>query len=61
MVVLWVICVRVMIIISYEDEKIDNIHFVGGSSIFGAGVHNAIYSGYFIASKILESEVNDGE
>ncbi len=48
-------------LISYEDEKIDNIHFVGGSSIFGAGVHNAIYSGYFIASKILESEVNDGE
>lgn len=43
-------------LISYEDEKIPNIHFVGGSSIFGAGVHNAIYSGYYIAKKVLESE-----
>jgi len=47
-------------LISYEDEKVPNIHFVGGSSIFGAGVHNAIYSGYYIAKKILESEVNNG-
>lgn len=48
-------------LISYDDEVIPNIHFVGGSSIFGGGVHNAISSGYYIAKKILESEANNGK
>lgn len=48
-------------LISYQDEVIPNIYFVGGASIFGGGVHNAIYSGYYMAKKVLESEVNDGK
>ena len=43
-------------IISYQDEKIPHIHFVGASSIFGSGVDNAIYSGYYITENILEEE-----
>jgi len=48
-------------LISYEDELIPNIHFVGSSSIFGGGADNAIYSGYYIAKKILESEDENGK
>ena len=48
-------------LISYKDELIPNIHFVGGYSIFGGGVNNAIYSGYYIAKKVLESEANNGK
>lgn len=48
-------------LISYQDEIIPNLHFVGGFSVFGGGVHNAIYSGYYVAKKILESEVKNGK
>lgn len=48
-------------LISYQDEEIPNIHFVGGFGIFGGGVHNAINSGYYVAKKILVSEVEDGK
>lgn len=42
-------------ILSFNDEHIPGIYFVGGSSIFGGCVHNAIYSGVFMARKVLES------
>jgi len=48
-------------LISYEDEIVENISFVGGSSIFGGGADNAIYSGYFITEKLLEEGGNNGE
>ena len=41
-------------LISFKDETIPDISFVGGSSIFGGGADNAIYSGYFITEKLLE-------
>lgn len=43
-------------IISYPDEVIPHIYFVGASSIFGSGVDNAIYSGYYITEELLEEE-----
>ena len=43
-------------ILSYEEEKIPHLSFVGGSSIFGSGVDNAFYSGYYITEKLLEKE-----
>ena len=43
-------------ILSYEEEKIPHLSFVGGSSIFGSGVDNAFYSGYYITEKLLEQE-----
>ena len=43
-------------LISYEEEKIPHLSFVGGSSIFGSGVDNAFYSGYYITEKLLEEE-----
>lgn len=48
-------------LISYEDEQRPNIYFVGGSGLFGGGADNALYSGYYVAKKILESEDNNGE
>lgn len=47
-------------LISYEDEDVEGISFVGGDSIFGGGAHNALYSGYFITEKLLEEEINNG-
>ncbi len=43
-------------LISYEDEQIPHLSFVGASSIFGSGVDNAFYSGYYITEKLLEKE-----
>lgn len=43
-------------LISYQDEQIPHIHFVGASSIFGSGVDNAFYSGYYVTERILEAE-----
>ena len=43
-------------LLSYEEEKIPNLSFVGGSSIFGSGVDNAFYSGFYITEKLLEEE-----
>ena len=46
-------------LISYEDELIPHLSFVGASSIFGSGVDNAFYSGYYITEKLLEKERMD--
>lgn len=43
-------------LLSYEEEKDPNLSFVGGSSLFGSGVDNAFYSGYYITEKLLEEE-----
>ena len=42
--------------ISYEEERIPHLSFVGSSSLFGSGVDNAFYSGYYITEKLLEDE-----
>ena len=44
-------------LISYNDEKEDNISFVGSCSLFGNGFDNAIYSGYYVTEKLL----NEGD
>lgn len=46
-------------LLSYEEEKIPHLSFVGASSIFGSGVDNAFYSGYYITEKLLEEERKD--
>jgi len=43
-------------LISYEDEVIPDIYFVGSSSIFGGGADDAIYSGNYIAQKLIAKE-----
>lgn len=43
-------------LISYEEERIPHLSFVGSSSLFGSGVDNAFYSGYYITEKLLEDE-----
>ena len=43
-------------LISYEEERLPHLSFVGSSSIFGSGVDNAFYSGYYITEKLLEDE-----
>lgn len=43
-------------LLSYEEELIPNISFVGTSSIFGGGVDNAIYSGYYITNYLLNKK-----
>ena len=43
-------------LISYEEERIPHLSFVGSSSLFGSGVDNAFYSGYYITEKLLEEE-----
>ncbi len=43
-------------LLSYEDEKIPHLSFVGSSSLFGNGVDNVFYSGYYITEKLLEEE-----
>ncbi len=48
-------------LLNFEEESLSNISFVGGSSIFGAGVDNAFYSGYYITNKLLEGRDKDGE
>lgn len=42
--------------ISYEEERIPHLSFVGSSSLFGSGVDNAFYSGYYITERLLEDE-----
>lgn len=44
-------------LISYNDEKEDNLSFVGSCSLFGNGFDNAIYSGYYVTEKLL----NEGD
>ncbi len=46
-------------LLSYDEEKMPSISFVGGASIFGNGVDNAFYSGYFVTEKLLEEERRD--
>lgn len=43
-------------LISYEEERIPHLSFVGSSSLFGSGVDNAFYSGYYITERLLEDE-----
>lgn len=43
-------------ILSFKEELIPNISFVGSSSLFGSGADNAFYSGYYVTKKLLESE-----
>ena len=43
-------------LLSYEQERIPHLSFVGASSIFGSGVDNAFYSGYYITEKLLDEE-----
>ncbi len=46
-------------LLSYDDEKISGISTVGGSSLFGAGVENAFYSGYYVSNKLLKEVKTD--
>ena len=46
-------------LLSYNEEKIPHLSFVGASSLFGSGVDNAFYSGYYITEKLLEAERKD--
>lgn len=43
-------------ILSFKEELIPHLSFVGSSSIFGSGADNAFYSGYYVTKKLLESE-----
>ena len=43
-------------LLTFEEEKVPQLSFVGGSSIFGSGVDNAFYSGYYVTEKLLEEE-----
>lgn len=43
-------------LLSYDDEKVPGISIVGGSSIFGSGIENAFYSGYYVSNKLLKEE-----
>ena len=43
-------------LISYEEERLPHLSFVGSSSLFGSGVDNAFYSGYYITEKLLDEE-----
>lgn len=46
-------------ILGFENERIDGIDFVGGSSILGSGFNNAFLSGYYITNKLLEKEIEN--
>lgn len=46
-------------LLSFKKEQIPHISFVGGNSLFGSGVDNAFYSGYYITEKLLEDERKD--
>ena len=46
-------------LLSYEDERILHLSFVGGSSLLGSGVDNAFYSGYYITEKLLNERGED--
>lgn len=48
-------------LLAYPNEEVKGIHFVGGSSIFGGGVHNVIYSGYYITNQILKKKNREEE
>ena len=43
-------------IISYDDEIVPGISFVGASGLFGSGIDNAFYSGYYVTKKLLEEK-----
>ena len=43
-------------LISFDDEVIPNISFVGSASLLGGGAHNAFYSGYYVTEKLLKGE-----
>lgn len=43
-------------LISFDDEVMPNISFVGSASLFGGGAHNAFYSGYYVTEKLLKGE-----
>lgn len=46
-------------LLSFKEERVPHISFVGGNSLFGSGVDNAFYSGYYITEKLLEEERKD--
>lgn len=49
-------------LLSFKEEKIPGISFVGSYSLFGSGFDNAFYSGHYIASELLkEGRENHGE
>ena len=48
-------------LISYQDEQIPNISFVGSNSVLGGFINNAFLSGYYVTNKLLEKEGKDGE
>lgn len=50
-------------ILSYNDELVPGYSFVGAYSLFGSGVENAFYSGYYITEKLLKerSEEKDAK
>lgn len=43
-------------ILSFNEESIPHISFVGSSSLFGDGADNAFYSGYYVTKQILKKE-----
>ena len=43
-------------LLAYKDEKIPNLEFVGAYSVFGPGIDNAFYSGYFVTEKLLNNK-----
>ena len=48
-------------LLSYQDELIPHLSFVGASSVFGSGVDNAFYSGYYVTEKLLEEKRSNYE
>ncbi len=46
-------------LISYEDEKIPNISYVGSNAVLGGFINNAYESGYYVTNKLLEKEVQN--
>lgn len=43
-------------LLALEEERISGISFVGSSSIYGSGVDNAFYSGYYITNYLLREQ-----
>ena len=43
-------------IISYDEEKVPGVSFVGASGLLGSGIDNAFYSGYYVTNKLLKEK-----
>ena len=48
-------------LLTYPEEEIKDFTFVGGSSLFGAHVDNAFYSGYYLTEELLHKEGPNGK